>query len=45
MVVRWLFNDERRGSVIYERLTQPNPGYRYTASPATLDRFLRGLQR
>jgi transposase len=42
----WLFGKEPlRGSVIYERLTEPGSGYTYTGSAATLYRYLQGLQQ
>jgi transposase len=42
---QWLFEKQLRGSVIYERLTEPRSGYRYTGSAATLYRFLQGLRQ
>lgn len=41
----WLFRDGLIGSVIWERLTEPGSGYRYTGSPATLYRFLQRLRQ
>ncbi len=42
---QWLFKHHLRGSVVYERLTAPGCGYQYTGSPATLYRFLQGLEQ